>query len=233
MLGAPTLTNDRWRAKKIIEVLEREFNIDPNEFIALKAREEGTGIFEALVATIISQNTSEKNSFNAWRRLKSKLKIDPYTLSKADPKTIAELIRPAGLQEQKAKAIVSAAKFIVEKLGGRLEKVLELPVEEARKILVENIPGVGWKTVDVVLSMYGKPTIAVDTHISRVSVRLGFTKTRKYEEVRRKLMELFDPKDYYKVHLLLILLGRRYCKARKPLCKQCPVRSLCPSAVTK
>ncbi len=228
-MGAPISASEKERARKIIEILEKKFEIDPEEFIALKAREEGTSIFEALVATIISQNTSEKNSFAAWRRLKSKLSIDPYTLSNTDPKVIAELIRPAGLQEQKAKAIVSAAKFVVEKLGGRLEKILSLPVEEARKLLVENIPGVGWKTVDVVLSMYGKPTIAVDTHVSRVSVRLGFARNRRYEEVRRKLMELYNPKDYYKVHLLLILLGRRYCRARKPLCSQCPVKHLCPS----
>ncbi len=228
-MDAPILASEKERARKIIEILEKEFRIDPEEFIALKAREEGTSIFEALVATIISQNTSEKNSFTAWRRLKSRLNIDPYTLSNTDPKVVAELIRPAGLQEQKAKAIVNAARFVVEKLGGKLERILSLPVEEARRILVENISGVGWKTVDVVLSMYGKPTIAVDTHVSRVSVRLGFARNRRYEEVRRKLMELYDPKDYYKVHLLLILLGRRYCRARKPLCNQCPVKHLCPS----
>lgn len=227
-MGAREL-KERERAREIIRRLEKLLDIDPEEFIAYKAYLERRDPFESLVATIISQNTSEKNSFQAWRNLKSKLSIDPYTLAKTDPKIIAELIRPAGLQEQKAKAIVAAAKFITEKFNGDMKKILELPVEEARRILVENIPGVGWKTADVVLSMFGKPTIAVDTHISRVSMRLGFTKTRKYEDVRRKLMELYDPREYHKIHLLLILLGRRYCKARKPLCDQCPVRNLCPS----
>lgn len=219
---------ERRRAKEIIRRLEKVFNINPEEFIALKAYLERRDPFEALVATIISQNTSERNSFKAWNNLKSKISIDPFTIAKMDPKIIAELIRPAGLQEQKARAIVVAAKFIAEKFNGDMRKILNLPVEEARRILVENIPGVGWKTADVVLSMYGKPTIGVDTHISRVSVRLGFTKTRKYEEVRRKLMELYSPNEYYKVHLLLILLGRRYCKARNPLCNQCPIEDLCP-----
>lgn len=228
-MGAREL-KERERAREIIRRLEKLLNTDPEEFIAYKAYLERKDPFESLVATIISQNTSEKNSFQAWGNLKSKLSIDPYTLAKTDPKIIAELIRPAGLQEQKAKAIVAAAKFIVEKFNGDMKKILELPVEEARRILVENIPGVGWKTADVVLSMFGKPTIAVDTHISRVSVRLGFTKTRRYEDVRRKLMELYDPREYHKIHLLLILLGRRYCKARKPLCNQCPIRNLCPSA---
>lgn len=219
---------EKERAKEIIRRLERVFDIDPEEFIALKTYLEQKDPFESLVATIISQNTSEKNSFKAWSNLKSKIDIDPFTIAKIDPKVIAELIRPAGLQDQKARAIVSAAKFIVENFNGDMRKLLSLPVEEARRILVENIPGVGWKTADVVLSMYGKPTIGVDTHISRVSVRLGFTKTRRYEEVRLKLMRLYNPDEYYKVHLLLILLGRRYCKARNPLCNQCPVKDLCP-----
>ena len=219
---------EKERAKGIIRRLERVFDIDPEEFIALKAYLERKDPFGSLVATIISQNTSERNSFKAWNNLKSKINIDPFTIAKIDPKVIAELIRPAGLQDQKARAIVSAAKFIAENFNGDMKKLLSLPVEEARRILVENIPGVGWKTADVVLSMYGKPTIGVDTHISRVSLRLGFTKTRRYEEVRRKLMELYDPDEYYKVHLLLILLGRRYCKARNPLCNQCPVKDLCP-----
>ena len=221
------IDDEKERARKILEILEKEFTISSNEFVAYKAFLSGDP-FKALVATIISQNTSEKNSFKAWEQLSSNISVDPYTLSKTDPKVIAELIRPAGLHVQKAKAIVLAAKYVVNELGGDFNKLLKLPVEEARRRLV-SIPGIGWKTADVVLCMQGKPTIAVDTHISRVSVRLGFTKTRRYEEVRKKLMELYDPKDYHKVHLLLILLGRRYCKARNPLCSKCPVRHLCPS----
>ncbi len=180
-----------------------------------------------MVATIITQNTNEKNSFRAWHRLVERVDVEPKTIAEMSLEELAELIRPAGLHYQKARAIKELAKLILREYGGDASKILELPLEEARRKLT-SIPGIGWKTVDVVLSMYGKPTIGVDTHIMRVAIRLGFAGKRSYEEVRRKLMELYDPGEYHRVHLLLILLGRRYCKARNPDCENCPVKDYCP-----
>jgi len=107
---------------------------------------------------------------------------------------------------------------------------LSLPLAQTREILME-MPGVGPKTADVVLLFSAnQPTIPVDTHVNRVSKRLGLApKDGGYEEVRLALQQRFEPKDYLAVHLLLIALGRKFCKARKPLCPDCPVNSHCPT----
>ena len=222
------LGDERERAERILGILEKVFGdkIDPGEFLAYKVFLETHDLFKTLVATIITQNTSERNSFRAWRRLTGRVSVDPETIAGLSLEELAELIRPAGLQYQKARAIKGLAELILREYGGDASRILELPLEEARRKLT-SIPGIGWKTVDVVLSMYGKPTIGVDTHISRVAVRLGFTDTRSYERVRRRLMELYEPNQYHRVHLLFILLGRRYCRARNPRCNECPVRRYC------
>lgn len=93
------------------------------------------------------------------------------------------------------------------------------------------MPGVGPKTADVVLLFSeGKPTIPVDTHVNRVSRRLGLAPCEGgYEDVRLSLQSLFQPKDYLSVHLLLISHGRKTCKARNPHCNVCPINAYCPS----
>ncbi len=222
------LGDEREKARRILEVLEKTLGaeVEPEEFLAYKVFLETRDLFKTLVATIITQNTSERNSFRAWNNLAGRVSVDPETIASLDLDELAELIRPAGLQYQKARAIKKLAELVLREYGGDASRILELPLEEARRKLT-SIPGIGWKTVDVVLSMYGKPTIGVDTHISRVAMRLGFTDTRNYEKVRRKLMELYEPEQYHRVHLLYILLGRRYCKARNPRCNECPVRKYC------
>ena len=96
--------------------------------------------------------------------------------------------------------------------------------------MLMNIPGVGPKTADVVLLFAaGKPTVPVDTHVHRVSRRLGLAPLRgSYEGIRGALESLYSPKDYLAIHLLLISLGRWFCRARNPLHEPCPLRSLCP-----
>ncbi len=105
-----------------------------------------------------------------------------------------------------------------------------MPLEQARQKLL-GLPGVGPKTADVMLLFSAKrPTLPIDTHINRVSKRLRLVNPRaNYETVRKTLQMLFEPRDYYSVHVLLILHGRKYCKARSPLCKRCPIHRLCPS----
>jgi endonuclease-3 len=97
------------------------------------------------------------------------------------------------------------------------------------------LPGVGPKTADVVLLFSaGKSTIPVDTHVNRISKRLGFSSAKAdYEEVRASLQSLYAPEDFLAVHLLLIMLGRKYCRALRPVCIQCPVSNLCPSKRTE
>jgi endonuclease-3 len=184
--------------------------------------------FETLIITIISQNTADKNTDIAFTRLKQCFSITPKILAEIGSAQIEECIKPAGLYKNKTRTIQTASKTIQEKYGGSLNTILTLPFEEARKTLT-NMPGVGPKTADVVLLFSAqKPTIPVDTHVNRVSKRLGIApKTGDYEVVRLSLQKLFAETDYLFVHQLLIGLGRQFCKAQKPICNACPINKYC------
>ena len=186
--------------------------------------------FETLVVTIISQNTAGANTERAFESLSNQFEITPQALANSEIGKIEACLHVAGLYQNKAKAIKAVSKIILEKFGGSLARVLSLPLDEARKTLME-LPGVGPKTADVVLLFSAnQPTIPVDTHVNRVSKRLGFAPANgDYEAVRLSLQSLFEPKDYLTVHLLLIAHGRKTCKARHPRCHHCPVYDYCPS----
>jgi endonuclease-3 len=180
--------------------------------------------------TIISQNTADINTARAFERLSNRFEIKPEVLAKTETNQIEEALKTAGLYRNKAKTISTVSRIILEKFHGSLQQILSRPLEEARKILIQ-MPGIGPKTADVVLLFSAKQsTIPVDTHVDRVSKRLGFAPSDgDYDDVRLSLQSLYDPRDYLAVHVLLIAHGRIYCKARHPLCEQCPVNSYCPS----
>jgi endonuclease-3 len=183
-----------------------------------------------LIVTIISQNTADRNTAKAFENLSKRFEITPNALANAEVIQIEESLRVAGLYKNKTKAIKQVSQIIVDKFHGTLEPVLSLPLEAARKALMQ-FPGVGPKTADVVLLFSARqPTIPVDTHVNRVAKRLGFAPANgDYEAVRKSLESLYNPSDYLAVHVLLIAHGRVYCKARRPLCEQCPVNMHCPS----
>ncbi len=211
------------RATQILRILRSNFSI-PRWADAPKDP------FQILIITVLSQATADRNTERAFRNLSKKFPITPKDLAEAKVEEIEEAIRIAGLYRNKSKIIKELSRVILEEFGGSLDFIYSLPLEEARKTLMR-LPGVGPKTADVVLVFCaGKPTLPVDTHVNRVSKRLGLAlPNADYEDVRETLQSLFSPEDYLPVHLLLISLGRRYCKARNPLCKPCPVKSLCPS----
>ena len=186
--------------------------------------------FETLVITIISQNTADTNTARAFENLSKQFEVTPQALSQAETSKVEACLHVGGLYKSKAKTIQTVSKIILEKFHGSLKPILSLPLEEARKTLME-LPGVGPKTADVVLLFSAnQPTIPMDTHVNRVSKRLGLAPANGgYEEVRSSLQSLFDPKDYLAVHLLLIAHGRKTCKARHPRCHECPVYDYCPS----
>ena len=186
--------------------------------------------FETLIGTIISQNTADINTERAFEALSKQFEITPQALANAETAQIEACLHVAGLYQAKAKAIQAASKIIIEKFGGSLAPVLSLPLDEARRTLME-LPGVGPKTADVVLLFSAnQPTIPVDTHVNRVSKRLGLAPANgDYDAVRLRLQSLFEPKDYLAVHLLLIAHGRKTCKAQRPRCHGCPVYDYCPS----
>jgi endonuclease-3 len=186
--------------------------------------------FQTLIVTIISQNTADTNTERAFENLSNSFEITPKALANAKTSKIESCLHIGGLYKSKAKAIQTISKIILENFNGSLTTILTLPVEEARKALMK-LPGVGPKTADVVLLFSAnQPTIPVDTHVNRVSKRLGLAPAKgSYEDVRLSLQSLFEPKDYLAVHLLLIAHGRTYCKAIKPRCANCPVNAYCPS----
>ncbi|MCK4439920.1 endonuclease III, partial [Candidatus Bathyarchaeota archaeon] len=166
----------------------------------------------------------------AFENLSKQFEITPEALANAEMNKIEESLKVAGLYRNKAKTIKQVSKIIMQKFHGDLTPILSMPFEEARKTLIQ-LPGVGPKTADVVLLFCAeKPTIPIDTHVNRISKRLGLApKNGDYEAIRKSLQTLYDPKDYLAAHILMILLGRRYCKARDPLCKRCPINMFCPS----
>ena len=186
--------------------------------------------FETLIVTIISQNTADRNTARAFEKLSKRFEIKPEVLANAETSQIEESLHVGGLYRNKAKAIKQVSRIILEKFHGTLKPILALPLEDARKTLIQ-LPGIGPKTADVVLLFSAKqPTIPVDTHVNRVAKRLGFAPANgEYEVVRNSLQSLYDPRDYLVVHIMLIAHGRRYCKARHPLCNECPVNMHCPS----
>ncbi len=186
--------------------------------------------FETLIITIISQNTADTNTSRAFEELSSNFEISPQSLADATTSKLEPCLRVAGLYKRKAKTIQTVSRIILERFNGSLEPILALPFEEARKTLIA-MPGVGPKTADVVLLFSAnQPTIPVDTHVNRVSKRLGLAPLNgSYEDVRLSLQSTFAPKDYLSVHLLLIALGRKFCRAQKPRCVECLLNSNCPS----
>jgi endonuclease-3 len=211
------------RAQKILETLRRTFTtpkLVPSE----------KDMFKTLIRTIISQNTADRNTARAFENLSKQFEITPEALVGAETGQIERCLKTAGLYRNKARTIKHVSKIIIDKFNGDLDRVLSLSFEEARGVLME-LPGVGPKTADVVLLFAArKPTIPVDTHVDRVSKRLGLAPLDGgYEAVRGSLQHTYDPKDYLAVHVLLIAHGRKYCRARAPLCKKCPINMLCPS----
>jgi endonuclease-3 len=216
--------NERERAHKILQVLKNKYALPA---WAGSKREP----FQTLIRTVLSQATNDRNRDRAYKNLSEKFEINPKVLASAERKEIEKAIRVGGLYRNKSRKIKELSKVVIERFHGSLDFVYSDPLEEARSKLM-SIPGVGPKTADVVLLFAAKkPTVPVDTHVNRVSRRLGLAPLEGgYEDVRGSLESFYAPEDYFPIHLLLINLGRTYCRARNPIHKACPVNSLCPTA---
>lgn len=209
-------------AKQVLKILKKTYE--------LPKWKRSADPFRTLVRTIISQNTNDTNAERAYESLRRKFTISPRQLSELKLSQIEKVLKPGGLYRNKAKTIKKASQIIRDQFNGSLETILALPLEDARQELLK-LPGVGPKTTDVVLLFSaGKPTIPVDTHVERVSKRLGIAPAHaNYESIRSSLESVYSSEDFLAVHLLLIQHGRRFCQARNPLCLECPVSRLCPS----
>jgi len=183
--------------------------------------------YRILIATILSQNTNDKNSIRAFKNLDRLVGVEPEKILKADPDRIADAIRIGGLHNTKARKIKEATKLIMEEFDGDLTQIINMDYREARKKLL-SIPGIGDKTADILLLKAGHPAFPVDTHISRITKRLGLVKRGAgYKEISRVWREGLTPEQYLDAHLNLIAFGRKICKAVNPKCTECPINNAC------
>ncbi len=184
---------------------------------------------DELVCTYLSQNTNDINRDKAFEALKARFN-SWEAVRDADPTAVQEAIRIAGLANHKGPNIQAGLKAISEKTGGPidLEWLKDLSVDEAREWLT-SLKGVGPKTAAIVLVFsLGMPAFPVDTHVYRVTGRIGL-RPLKMDVVKTHtyLEEIGDPTEFGPLHLNIIRLGREICQARKPKCPICPVTDLC------
>ena len=175
---------------------------------------------ELLVATVLSAQCTDKRVNMVTPALFKKYPT-AQKLAGAPRADLEELIKSTGFYRNKAASIHGLAVALLEKHGGKVPNELDALVQ---------LPGVGRKTANVVLSnAFDIPGITVDTHVGRITRRLGFTTNTDPVKVEFDLMEIFEPKDWKLLNHRLIFFGRRICHSRKPACGACPLAKLCPS----
>lgn len=183
---------------------------------------------DELVSTILSQNTNDVNRDRGFDSLREKLPTWE-DVRDAPAEEVIEAVRIAGLANQKGPRLQAALRHISEERGELdLEFLKEMSVEEARSWLTR-FKGVGPKTAAIVLLFsLGMPAFPVDTHVYRITGRVGLRPEKISVEKAHPFLEgIFPPESYYAAHLNIIRLGREICKARKPNCSQCPLLDIC------
>lgn len=205
------------KVMKIIELLEKEY---PDAKTALNY----SNPLDLLVATILSAQCTDKRVNAVTKSLFKKYKTaEDY--ANANLRELEENVRPTGFYRNKAKNIKKSGQMLVEKFNSQVPKTMNEMVE---------LPGVARKTANIVLSnAYGVVEgIAVDTHVRRLSQRLGLTENKNPDKIERDLMEIVPKAHWEKITDLLIFHGRNICVARKPKCGSCVLNKICPSAFT-
>jgi endonuclease-3 len=204
------------RIGPILRILHREY---PRSRTALQFETP----LQILVATILAAQCTDERVNQITPALFRKYP-DAAALASADRQELEAEIRPTGFFRNKAKSIIGAARKIVADFGG---------VVPARMDALVTLPGVARKTANIVLSSgYGiAEGIAVDTHVKRLSGRLGLSRQRDPEKIERDLLKLVPKGEWLDFNYMLVNHGRKVCQARKPRCPACPLRTLCPSAV--
>ena len=186
---------------------------------------------DELIFTVLTQNTSDLNAERAFDRLKEEMPTWAQVME-APAEDIAAAIHHGGMANQKSVRIKAILRVIEADRGElSIDFLREWDIESARSWLMV-LPGVGPKTAAVVMSFaLGMPAFPVDTHIHRVSLRLGLIPPKTSADAAHALMESTTPEaDRFQLHMQLITHGRQVCKARRPLCDDCPLSDECPSS---
>jgi endonuclease III len=211
----PMATKKQERANDIVVRLKQMY---PKAKCAL----DFTNAFELLIATILSAQSTDVRVNIVTKSLFRKYP-SPQSFASANQVEMERDVKQTGFFRNKAKAVIAASKVIVEKHNGEVPRTMDE---------LTALPGVGRKTANVVLSNAYKISvgIVVDTHVTRVSARLGLTATDDAVKIEQDLMKLIPQKEWTNFSHRIIAHGRTICIARKPKCAQCPLNELCPSA---
>lgn len=200
------------RTKKIIKVLKTTY---PD--VACALRHENP--FQLAISTILSAQCTDKRVNMVTPALFKKYPT-PKHLASAPVQDIEAMIHSTGFYKNKAKSIKGLCQILATTYQGKVPKTLEELVK---------LPGIGRKTANVILGVaYGVPGIVVDTHVTRLTNRMGLTKQKNAVKIEFEMMNLIPKKEWTDFGLLLIAHGRAICEARKPKCEVCPVNNLCP-----
>lgn len=175
--------------------------------------------FQLLVAVVLSAQCTDVRVNQITKNL-FKVYPDPQTMAKATENEIFKIIKSCSYPNSKTKYLSKISKILIEKFNGQVPNTIED---------LTSLPGVGRKSANVIISvLFKKPAIAVDTHVFRVSNRIGLVENAKTPlEVEKQLTANLQPSDLHNAHHWLILHGRYICKARKPLCNQCIIKEFC------
>jgi endonuclease-3 len=177
--------------------------------------------FQVLISCILSLRTKDKTTIEASKRLFAQA-VEPKTLIKLSKKKIESLIYPVGFYRNKARDILNISNLIVRDFGGRVPNSLE-------QLL--NFKGVGRKTANLVLGLgFGIPAICVDTHVHRISNRLGWVKTKDPNETEIALSRIIPKKYWVELNTVLVTFGQNICLPISPWCSKCPVEKSCKRA---
>lgn len=207
---------DKKRAKIIVEKLSGVFTDKP----ALKF----STPFELLIAVILSAQCTDERVNKITAQLFKEYNTPEKMITLTQPE-LEKFIFSCGLYKSKAEHILSACKDIIEKFGGKVPDNLED---------LRSLAGVGRKTANVVYSVaFGGNAIAVDTHVFRVSNRIGLAKADNVLKTEKDLMKILDEKDWSRAHHYLIYLGRSFCKAKNPDCVGCPIKDECAKRIKR
>ena len=180
--------------------------------------------FQLLIATILSAQTTDRSvnlvTPELFRRYPTAIE-----LAAADPAEIEKLIKPTGFFRAKTQRIIAASRKLVELFGGEVPQNLDDLVK---------IPGIGRKTANVILGAgFGVPGFAVDTHVIRLTNRIGMVRTSDPVKIEFQVCDMVPKEEWTALSLRLILHGRRVCDARRPLCEECILNDFCPSALIR
>lgn len=210
--GSRPTSTERGRARAILNRLIRRY---PTIQTALDYRSP----WELLVATVLSAQTTDEN-VNRVAPVLFERYPTPADLAEANPEDVEQIVFSTGFYRQKTKSILALAAAVEEKFGGEVPDTIEELVQ---------LPGVGRKTASVLLAeAWKKPAIAVDTHVKRVSRRLGLTQEEDPVKIEQDLKALYPVDTWAGLSMRFIQFGRDVCEARRPRCESCELRLLCP-----